>query len=59
MRRAGYNWPSPGPMPPLEKGPLKEGSISQPREGMCLIKIQAKRKSYFIFHSQYWYVSYQ
>lgn len=49
---------SPGPTPPLEKGPLKERSISQPRDGTCLIKIQAERKSYFIFHSQYWYVSY-
>ena len=38
----GYNWASPGPTPPpapLEKGPLSEGSISQHREGMCLIKI--------------------
>lgn len=58
VRTGGYNWPSPEPTPRLEKEPLKEGSISQPREGMCLIKIQAKRKSYFIFHSQYWYVSY-
>lgn len=38
-RGRGYNWPSPGPVPPQEKGPRTEGSLSQPSEGMCLIKI--------------------
>lgn len=39
VARTGYNWPSPGPILPLKKGPLKEGSVSQPGEGMCLIKV--------------------
>lgn len=39
VRTGGFNRPSPGPTPPLEKEPLKEGTISQPGEGMCLIKI--------------------